>query len=122
MSFKFYKFCQNPLSSISTAVFTMFYILSISGSLPWWAGLLISVAATVIALIPPLGIVHPVTYCIFHIIALIKAFNDSSLFFWFILPILIIHIIRNVAIATFAHSNPEKSLEYDMAIRGGYTP
>ena len=119
MSFKFYKFCQNWIITVVTAVFSMFYTLSLSGTIPWWLGIILSVVATIIALVPPLGIFYPLTFGVFILVALIRAYLRSSLFFWVLLILLLLHIIRNVAILTFARSNPEKSLQYDEAIRFG---
>lgn len=119
MSFKFYKFCQNGLITFSTAAFAMFYSLTISGSISWWLGLIISVAATVAGFIPPLGLFYPVTFGIYLLIALIRSYIYSSPFFWILLILLIVHIIRFVAMLTFTRTNPEKSLQYDEAIRYG---
>lgn len=120
MSFKFYRFCQNGVITILSAVFAMFYILSISGSMSWWLGLLIAFGATLIGFIPPLGLIYPVTFGIFILVALIRSYLCSSAFFWILLFLLILHIVRFVAMLTFARSNPEKSLQYDEAIRYGY--
>lgn len=119
MSFKFYKFCQNGIITFLTASFSMFYILSLSGNLSWWLGLLIAIAVTCIGFIPPIGLIYPLTFGVFILIALVKAYTDSTLFFWVLLLLLIIHIIRFVAMLTFARSNPQKSLQYDEAIRYG---
>lgn len=119
MSFKFYKFCQSGLITFLTAVFSMFYTLSISGKISWWLGLIIAVAATAIGFVPPLGMVYPLTFSVFIIIALIRSYLFSSGFFWLLLSLLIVHIVRFVAMLTFAAANPEKSLQYDEAIRYG---
>lgn len=120
MSFKFYKFCQNAIITSLSAVFSMFYSLSISGNMEWWWGLLIGIAATMVGFIPPLGMFYPLTFGIFILVALIKSYIDTSAFFWLLLIIFVLHIIRNAAMLTFCRSNPEKSLEYDTAIRYGY--
>lgn len=120
MSFKFYKFCQNGFITASSSVFAMFYSLSISGNISWWLGLLIGIAATIVGFIPPFGILYPVTFGIFILVALIKSYIDASVFFLLLLVVFVLHIIRFVAMFTFCRSNPEKSLEYDYAIRCGY--
>lgn len=119
MSFKFYKFCQNGLITSLSALFAMFYSLSVSGSVSWWLGLIISVVAVFIGFVPPLGIIYPFTFGIYILVALIRSYLCSSGFFWLLLIILILHIIRFVAMMTFARANPEKSLMYDEAIRYG---
>lgn len=119
MSFKFYKFCQNGLITVLSAVFAMFYTLSISGNISWWLGLIIAICATVIGFIPPLGLIYPFTFGVFILVALIRAYMYSNAFFWILLILLILHIIRFVAMLTFARANPEKSLQYDEAIRYG---
>lgn len=119
MSFKFYKFCQNGLITMTCSVFSMIYTLSISGSISWWLGLIIAIAATVIAFIPPLGLFYPFTFGIYILVALVRSYIYSSLFFWILLVILVLHIVRFVAMLTFVRSNPEKSLQYDEAIRYG---
>lgn len=120
MSFKFYKFCQNGLITFFSASFSMFYTFSISGSLPWWLGLILGIGATVVGFIPPIGMFYPVTFGIFMLVALIKSYIDTNAFFWLLLAIFVLHIIRNVAIFIFCRTNPQKSLEYDTAIRYGY--
>ena len=119
MSFKLYKFCQNGLITFLSAVFSMFYSLSISGNMSWWFGLIMAVVATLIAFVPPLGVAYPITFGVFIVVALIRSFLYSSGFFWLLLVILIVHIFRFVAMLTFAAANPEKSLQYDEAIRYG---
>lgn len=119
MSFKVYKFCQNGLITFLSAAFSMFYSLSISGNISWWLGLIIAAAATVIAFVPPLGMAYPITFGVFIIVALIRSYLFSSGYFWLLLIILIVHIFRFVAMFTFASANPEKSLQYDEAIRDG---
>lgn len=119
MSFKFYKFCQSGLITILSAVFAMFYTLSISGSTSWWLGLIIAIAATIIGFVPPLGLIYPLTFGVFILVALVKSYIFSSHFFWILLILLILHIVRFVAMLTFARANPEKSLQYDEAIRYG---
>lgn len=119
MSFKFYKFCQNGLITAASALFSMYYTLSISGTFSWWLGLIISIAATLIAFVPPFGFFYPFTFGIFILIALIRSYLFSDAFFWILLILLIVHIIRFVAMLTFARANPEKSLQYDEAIRYG---
>lgn len=120
MSFKFYKFCQNGVITVLSAVYALFYSLSVSGNMSWWLGLLISVVATLACFIPPLGMFYPLTFSVFILVALIMSYIDASVYFWLILAILILHIVRYVAMFTFCRSNPEKSLEYDTAIRYGY--
>lgn len=122
MSFKFYKFCQNGLITAISSVFSMYYNLSISGTIVWWLGLLIALATTVIAFIPPLGMFYPITFGIYMLIALVRSFSRSAIYFWILLIVLLLHIIRFVAMLTFARSNPEKSLQYDEAIRYGFNP
>lgn len=122
MGFRFYKFCQNGVITFLSAAFSMFYSLSIAGSFSWWLGLIISVVATVIAFVPPFGMFYPVTFGIFIIVALIRSYLQSSGFFWFLLIILILHIVRFVSMLTFAAANPQKSLMYDEAIRYGIDP
>lgn len=120
MSFKFYKFCQNGIITFLTATFSMFYSLSISGNMPWWAGLLIGIAATIVGFIPPIGMIYPFTFGVFILVALIKSLVDASAFLWLFLATFILHVIRNAAMLIFCKNHPQKSLEYDMAIRYGY--
>lgn len=119
VSFKFYKFCQNGLITFCSAAFAMFYSLAISGGMSWWLGLIISVAATIAGFIPPFGMLYPLTFGIFLLVALIRSYIYSSAFFWLLLVLLIVHVIRFVAMLTFARANPQKSLQYDEAIRYG---
>lgn len=98
----------------------MYYLLSISGNIPWWGGLLIGIVVTVICFVPPIGAIYPLIIGIYILAALIKSFIDSSGFFWLLLAIFILHVVRFVAMLTFCRSNPEKSLEYDTAIKYGY--
>lgn len=119
MSFKLYKFCQNGLITILSSVFSAFYAVSVVGGLSWWLGLIIALAATFIAFIPPLGLIYPLTFGGYILIALVGSFICSSHFFWVFLVLLILHIVRFVAMLTFARANPEKSLQYDEAIRYG---
>lgn len=119
MSFKFYKFCQNGLITFLSATFAMFYTLSVSGRMSWWLGLIIALIATCIGFVPPIGLIYPLTFGVFILIALIKAFISSNFYFWILLILFVVHIVRFVAMITFARSNPEKSLQYDEAIRYG---
>lgn len=119
MSFKFYKFCQSGLFTMGSSIFAMFYTLAISGRMSLLLGLVISVAVTLLAFVPPLGLFYPFTIGIFILIALIRSYLFTSAFFWILLALLIVHIVRFVAMLTFARTNPEKSLQYDEAIRYG---
>lgn len=119
MSFKLYKFCQNGIITILCSTFSMFYNLSIAGSISWWLGIIISIAATFIAFVPPLGFFYPVIFGLYILVAVILSFLQHNAFFWLLLVVLILHIFRFVAMLTFVRSNPEKSLQYDEAIRYG---
>lgn len=122
MSFKFYKFCQSGFITVLCSAFSLFYSLSISGNFIWWLGIIISICVTLFCFIPPFGIFYPIIFGIFILISLIKSYIEASLFFWPILFVFVLHIVRFVSIFTFSRSNPEKSLQYDEAIRYGVEP
>lgn len=120
MSFKAYSFCQNWVITVLCSLYAMFAMLFAGVDLSWWASALIAVVAAAVWFLPILSIFLPIGYAIYMIVGLIVLGTDAGAWFYALLAVLVLHIVRYACMLSFAKRYPKISLEYDKAIRYGY--
>ena len=118
LSFKFYKFCQSALITFITSLYACFMTGYSLFNFPWWGALIFSIVATIICFLPIISIFYPLLIGVFLILSCIGTFPGITFFFSIVIAVL--HIVRMYSMLSFAKKNPQKSLEYDTAIRYGY--
>lgn len=120
MSFKFYKFCQNPIITILMSVFAVTSFVSNISNIPLWLCVIIGILVTVFSFFPIISFFYPLTISAYIVAAIVTSYANNKILMYLWICVLILHIVRFVPMLLLARKDPETSLIYDEAIRNGY--
>ena len=117
MSFRFYKFCQSPIITFLSVIYTFFAVLTVAHGFPWWGSLLLGVVGFFIGLLPYLAAFHPFIFGIYMLLAIGFSVSHITIHFYILIAVFILHVVRCGYILRLCIKDPQLSLKYDTALR-----
>ena len=120
MSFRMYKFLVGFISNFILSLYALFCVFYGAIEMNLSVSIMLSIIGTAIWILPVMIIFYPIGISIYLIIAAIIVGLKGSEHSIILLIVFILHVTRWIVLMRFIRKDPEKSLEYDHAIRCGY--